>query len=75
MRSIKRRYLKIKERNPFWSDYTCFAEAVTNQSFSKDMISRWFNVLVDKSEYLKKEKREVIKHLMMLSKRAVDNEK
>jgi hypothetical protein len=67
MKSIERRYNNITEKNPNWSSYTCFAEAIKGQSFSKQVISRWFNKLVEKDDYAKKEKRAVLGFLIDLS--------
>jgi hypothetical protein len=68
MRSVKRIFNKIRNENPFWSDYTCFAEAVHGRKFSRKAIIRNFNSLVDKEDYTKSEKREIIEHLARLSK-------
>jgi hypothetical protein len=40
--------------NPYWSDYTCFAEAVHGRKFSRKTIICNFNSLVDKEDYAKK---------------------
>jgi hypothetical protein len=68
MRSLKRIFNKIRNENPYWSDYTCFAEAVRGRKFSRKTIVRNFNSLVDKEDYARGEKREIIKHLVELSK-------
>jgi hypothetical protein len=68
MRSVKRIFNKIRNENPFWSDYTCFAEAVHGRKFSRKTIIRNFNSLVDKEDYAKSEKKEIIEHLTELSK-------
>jgi hypothetical protein len=68
MRSLKRVFNKIRSENPYWSDYTCFAEAVRGRKFSKRTIIRNFNSLVNKENYAKNEKREIIEHLVGLSK-------
>lgn len=66
MRSIQRRFEKIVKRNPFWSSYISFAEAIKHQQFSRDTIYHWFNRLVDKNDYSRKEKRNLLKHLCNL---------
>ena len=68
MRSVKRVFNKIKSRNPYWSDYICFAETVRGRKFSRKTILRNFNSLIDKEEYEKSEKKEIIDFLMELSK-------
>lgn len=69
MRSLERVLKKIKDKNPFWSDYICFAEAIKKRSFSKETIRRYFNKLVDKNEYDKKDKKDILKHLLILTRK------
>ena len=59
MKSIERRFKKISEKNPYWSDNTCFAVAITGQNFSRQTITKWFNKLVDKNDYGKNDKKEI----------------
>jgi hypothetical protein len=68
MRSVKKVFNRIRGENPYWSDYTCFAEAVRGRRFSRKTIIRNFNSLVDKEDYAKNEKREIIGFLAELSK-------
>jgi hypothetical protein len=68
MKSLKRVFNKIRSENPFWSDYTCFAKAVHGRRFSRKTIIRNFNSLVDKEEYARSEKKEIIGFLVELSK-------
>jgi hypothetical protein len=69
MRSVKRVFNRIRSKNPYWSDYICFAEAVRGRRFSRKTIIRNFNSLVDKEDYAKSEKKEIIDFLAELSKR------
>jgi hypothetical protein len=68
MRLLKRIFDKVRERNPLWSDYICFAEAVRGRNFSKKTIFRHFNSLVNKGNYAKSEKKEILRFLAELSK-------
>jgi hypothetical protein len=68
MRSVKRVFNRIRSENPYWSDYICFAEAVRGRKFSRKTIIRNFNSLVDKEDYARSEKKEVIDFLVELSK-------
>ena len=72
MRSIERRFKEIENKNPFWSSYICFAEAVKGQKFSRRTISIWFSKLVEKSDYGAKDKKALITNLEALSKIAED---
>jgi hypothetical protein len=68
MRSLRKIFNKIRSENPYWSDYICFAEAVCGRKFSRKTIIRNFNSLVDKEDYAKNEKKEIIEYLVELSK-------
>jgi hypothetical protein len=67
MRSLERIFNKIKQENPLWSDYVCFAEAVKARKFSRQTIGQYFNRLVDKDEYLEKDKKTLLKQLSELA--------
>jgi hypothetical protein len=67
MRSLKRVFEKIKRENPYWSDYTCFSQAIFRRGFSKKTISRYFNKLVDKGDYSRKDKKGVLEWLLSFS--------
>jgi len=76
MKSIKRKFEKLSKQHPDWSTYTCFAEMVYTQFFNQKVISRWFNKLVDKDDYDKKDKNDILAFLGSLQKelRSVKNE-
>ena len=63
MKSLEKRFNNIAERNPNYSSYLCFAEAIKRQSFTKQTIQRWFKKLVDKDDYAKGEKKEILAYL------------
>lgn len=67
MKSLERRFNNITEKNPFWSSYICFAEAIVYQRFSRSIIHRWFQKLVDKDDYARNEKRAILEHLENLT--------
>ena len=67
MRSLERVFNKTKQENPLWSDYICFAETVKERIFSRQTISQYFNRLVDKDEYIKKDKKTLLKQLSELT--------
>lgn len=72
MKSLKRRFNNISKQNHYWSSYICFAEAVKDQNFSRRTISKYFNALVEKDDYDKRDKKELIKNLLSLSKEAAE---
>ncbi|MFA4942071.1 MAG: hypothetical protein WC564_00315 [Patescibacteria group bacterium] len=75
MKSIERRFKNLEASNPGWSTYTCFAEAISGQGFGEQTIGRWFNKLVDKNDYSSSDKKDVLKHLVNLSKMAEGDKK
>ncbi len=75
MRSIQRRFNNLQHKYPLLSSYTNFIRAIRGNNFSKDTISRWFNILVDKNDYENSDKKLILKHIEKLSKPPEDNEK
>ena len=67
MKSLKRRFNNITEKNQNRSSYICFVEAIKGQGFSKQTIHRWFQKLVDKNDYARSEKKAILAHLEVLS--------
>lgn len=63
MRSIERRFSYVKKKNPYWSTFTCFAHTIRGKNFSKDRIKRFFKKLVNKKDYEKDDKRQILKYL------------
>lgn len=49
------------------SSYICFAKAVKGQRFSRPIIAKWFPVLVDRGDYSRNEKKELIDALAELT--------
>ncbi len=75
MKSLERRFNNITKKNHSWSSYICFAEAITGQKFSRQTIHRWFNKLVEKDDYDKKDKKAILSHLWDLTNDLEDNQK
>jgi hypothetical protein len=80
MRSIQARFNKFynkpskaNEMPP--STYLAFAKAVKHQFFSRDSIARNWMKLVDKEDYLKEEKNEIIDYLYKLSNKPEEHKK
>lgn len=68
MRSIERRFIIIKTKNPDWSSFLCFGASIKNQGFSEDRLKRMFEKLVEKKDYAKADKKGVIKFLLHINK-------
>ena len=68
MRSLERRYItKCDKYLESYSSYICFARAIRGQKFSYEIISKWFNILVDKDDYVQGERNCIVKYLFCLS--------
>jgi len=73
MRSINRRFEEFKKINKNLSDYINLARAVRGQNFTRNMISRWFYILISKEEYGEKDDVDIITHLAKLTKLPEDD--
>jgi hypothetical protein len=63
MRSIKRRFDKISEKNQYLSSLICFKKAIEGQNFKKRTIRFWFKQLVENDEYSPKDKKVILRDL------------
>jgi len=64
----KYEFSETKRLNPYWSDHTCFAEAIKNRkNLHPRLIRKWFAKLVDPSEYGKEDKNQVLDYLIKLA--------
>lgn len=63
MRSIEATFNLIRDREHFWSDYVCFAEAIRGRRYQARQIAQWFKKLVPKDEYIGCDKKELLAHL------------
>lgn len=57
-----------------YSSYLCFVYATKGQCFSYPMLSKWFNLLVDKNEYSQNERKGIMDHLYRLSNNAEEKD-
>ena len=63
MRSIKRRYDQISQKNPYSSSLACFKRAIEGQNFKRRAIRYWFFQLVEKDDYNPKDKKAIFRDL------------
>lgn len=67
MKSLKRNFLKIKTKNPYWSDYLCIAHTVRIRHFDNQTIEKYFEELVNPEEYAQDEKYQILRFLYSLT--------
>ncbi len=68
MRSIKARFENIQKKNPDFNTLICFNIATRHRGFKKKKLAENFNKLVDKNNYFKNEKKELISSIVEASK-------
>jgi hypothetical protein len=59
---------KMKYQDPDKSSFVLFAETITRKNFSEGAIERGFNRLVDKEDYSKREKKQLLNSLVEMSR-------
>ncbi|KKR43864.1 MAG: hypothetical protein UU10_C0002G0023 [Parcubacteria group bacterium GW2011_GWF1_40_6] len=67
MKSIQRLFEKIAREHPNWGSVIVFNHIVNGKNFSHDRIARWFNLLVDKEEYDRSEKKQILEYIYLLN--------
>lgn len=67
MKSVKARFLKVKDKNPNLGSVICLARAIRNQSFNHKSIYNAFKKLVEEGDYSKKDKKEILKFLFSIT--------
>lgn len=68
MRSIERSFKYHQMKNPCLSTWTCFTKAIMGRNFSEDRIRRHFNLLVEKDDYEKEDKRQLLSYLYLINR-------
>jgi len=60
MNNLTKRFDRISEENPNLSSFVCFCRAMGTQGYHTDFVLHAFETLVDKSDYRRAEKEEII---------------
>ena len=60
MKSIEKRFNRLKRENPRWSTLVCFNETVYKQKFAERIIKKWFSKLVDRDDFLPSHKESIL---------------
>jgi hypothetical protein len=72
MKSIEANVRSLEEKNPNYGLILLFAEAINGKGYGEETITRNFNQLVPKSDYLPSEKKELIGWLVSIGKQSED---
>jgi len=68
MENLAPLFHSIRQDNPNLSSYVCLLRALENKNVGKKMCEFYFTNLVDKADYEKDSKEELIGHLVRVSK-------
>jgi len=66
-RALVDKFNQLRERCPGWSDYVCFAVAILGENYSEGTINIHFDRLVDKGDYRRAEKVDILNYLVQIS--------
>ncbi len=67
MRSIERRFYEVQHHSSGLSSLMSFIKAIRDQGFTLEIISKWFNRLVDKEDYDEADRRILLRFLYLIS--------
>ena len=67
MKSLEARFNIVQKKNPLWSSFICFTEAIKGQKFLRPSINKWFGKLVGKEDYSRSDKLIILDQLEELS--------
>ena len=60
-------FQNISRLNPYWSSWICFCEAIEGRkNITNKIVKKHFDKLVDKDDYAKEERRELLNYLFSL---------
>jgi len=62
MKPVEEQFEEIQEENPNWSSYICFTEVIKYKS-KKFPVVKYFNKLVSKNDYEKRERNRIVEFL------------
>ncbi len=66
----KYEFSEIQILNPYWSSLVCFHETIKNRrALHPRLIKKWFLKLVEKDDYGKESKNEILKYAISLAKK------
>jgi len=57
---MKEKFNRIVLDNPNLSSIVCFTKCISGQNLSLTEITKWFNMLVDKQDYRRADKKELL---------------
>ena len=61
----KQKFYEHQRMNPYWSDFVCFVETIKGKKdISSRVLKRYFEKLVDKDDYAKEDRGQIIKFLL-----------
>jgi len=68
MELLNEEFNKLSDQHPEWSSHTILINLVMKKKFSDTTIKRWFDKLVEKDDYDKDNKKNVLEYLVSCSR-------
>lgn len=68
MKSLEARFRNIELKHPEWSTFVVFVAAINEGGFSERVIREWFYKLVDKDDYNRSERDQLMDWVLKNSK-------
>jgi len=69
---MKKYFDEVSLANPNLSSYMCFAQVVSGHIFTQSQIRKGFNRLVDKEDYARSEKQQILNHIQKIAKKGAE---
>jgi hypothetical protein len=63
MTKLEIAFKSLQEKNPYWSSYTCLANAIMGKGYGKMAIGQAFKKCVEKGDYEKKDRDRILGYL------------
>jgi len=61
--SLEGRFNELKSLDNGWSTFVCFAQAIAEKEYTRPTIVKFFDLLVDKSDYRLAERQQILGYL------------
>ena len=62
---MKKQFEIIQDKYPAHSSFICFEKLIAGKNYKWNIVRKWFNKLVDKDDYDKDDKKEVLEFLRL----------
>jgi hypothetical protein len=68
---MREKFKELTEKYPNHSSFIVYTKVIKGSGYSKGVVSKWFKLLVDSSDYLISEKKELLNWLFQMAQNKV----